>query len=185
MIIRNAYRGVHRAGTWIDGRGLAISFSTGPVATHYATHPNNRGDHVENARVYCCDLTIRKPLLNNPHDPFISFTDLVEAIGIPNALKIYIEQKDWVCSTDMWDTYQKKVGLTYTEMLSSENWEEHLCNLDVQLYPLLDNNEYIGWFKAAGFDGAVFQGSGVGNGQPEYVIFDRTQARQIHLAYIG
>lgn len=185
MIIRNAYRGVHRAGTWIDGRGLAISFSTGSVATQYATHPNHKGDIVENPRVYCCDLTITKPLFNNPKDSFISARQLIDAVGPGKALQIYQEMEEVVKSTDTWARIQEQFKFDYKIMFEFRKFERHLFGLDIPLWPLLANDEYVSWFKEAGYDGAVFQGSGVGNDAPEYVIFDRAQARQIHLAYIG
>lgn len=182
MLIKNVFRGTH--GGDIKGRSPNTYFSTEAVARIYALSPNDANDLCVNPRVYQADITITKPLVNNPHDPFITAVALVIAIGEENTRTIYLEQEAWVCSTDMWRELQATSGLSYSGMMSKTNWLLFAQVLDVQLYPLLDNPKYMAWFKEAGYDGAIYNGSGVGGGSPEYCVFDFYEQVNSTAAYI-
>lgn len=175
-----AYRGEHgkRADEALQSRLGSIAFGTVDAAKYYAKNPNNRADMVVESRVIKAEVTIEKPVMNNPHDPFIDFPIIVEAIGVDKAKQIAIELKDHIFNTNNWCELSDEHGCaTVEELFEKLGVEKALDELYVDAYPVFDEEKYVQWFRDAGFDGLVQGGNGVTAMEPEYKIFSPEQAK--------
>lgn len=189
-IVVTAYRGEH--GAVIDGQTIqtklgSISFGTVAAAKQYALDPNRRDDVVVDPRVMKAELTITKPVMNNPDDPFIDFTQIIEAIGIDKTKIIASELKEHVFHTDNWDEFAiekgEELGLSEDseifDYLLEKDAQAMLSELYMDAYPVFDSQKYVDWFKAEGFDGVVQGGNGSTACEIEYKVFDPSQIKVI------
>lgn len=58
---------------------------------------------------------------------------------------------------------------------------ERLDELYFEAYPMLDDQGLVRLFKAAGFDGAIYMGSGETFDEVEYRVFDQSQITPISI----
>jgi hypothetical protein len=166
------YRGEHGdTHLPVHSRLASISFGTREAANAYATNPNDTYDCAQNPRVMAAYLSIRKPLINNPNDPFIDFPILASAIGAENARNVFVKFGDYLYNTDNWasnfEMYESVDQVPLNEM----------DGLYLDLYPLLDDPSVVALLKANGFDGAIHAGAGRTAREPEYKVFSADQIR--------
>lgn len=167
------YRGEHGSSSdaVFQSRLGSLSFGDYETASLYATQPNNQADTADNPRVIPAYLVIKRPLVVNGDDPFVDFNLLIDAIGFDRAAVIASELSDFIRNTQAWADLN--TPLSVGEHIAKQ--PEALASLYVELYPILDNPKYVDWLKAAGFDGAIYGGSGATFGKTEYRVFNPEQ----------
>lgn len=169
------YRGEHgdHAGASFHTRLGSLSFGTQNAANSYALSPNDRNDDPVASRVYPCYLAIKNPAINDPDDPFIDLSTISKLVGRDKARIVAIDLADYITHTNNW---QEDVNADdkYTTPVEAFDAGEDLY---LNAYPVFDDPEYVAWFEAAGFDGAIHGGTGETACEPEYKIFDASQAR--------
>lgn len=182
------YRGEHgrlspqleaRFGPSFQSRLASLSFSTAEVASGYALAPNDRTQNSRalQARVTPVYLSIQKPVMNRPEDPFLEMEEVIPALGTRLATRMAEEMAERIEETGNWienfsDDYE---GVT--DLLQRD--PERLRELYLQAYPVFDSPRYVAWFRAAGFDGAVHGGSGESAGEGEYKVFAPEQVKSV------
>lgn len=168
------FRGEHGESTeLIHSRTRAISFGTACAASEYAQHPNRRGDTAFAPRVTPVYLTIRNPALDNRDDPFIEMGDIVEKLGRHRAELIARRFADHVENTGNWVEGFAHDFESVEHLLDME--PDRLADLYLDAYPVFDDDEVVGWFAEAGYDGAIHMGNGITALEPEYKVFDKSQ----------
>lgn len=151
----------------------SLSFGSLAAARQYA-----EGTYLESAsdpRIFECHLNIQKPLFNRA-DPFIDFPEIVAVVGFDLALKLAIRYQDYAINTDNWRCYLDP-GDRYhgvAELYAAE--PDKLEQLYTNIFPILDDPEFVEAAKAAGYDGAIYNGTGANLAELEYRIFDAGQA---------
>lgn len=167
------YRGEHgsTSDAVFQSRLGSLSFGDYETASLYATQPNNQADTADNPRVIPAYLVIKRPLVVNGDDPFVDFNLLIDAIGFDRAAVIASDLADFIRNTQAWADLN--TPLSVGEHIAKH--PEALASLYVELYPILDDPKYVDWLKAAGFDGAIYGGSGATFGKTEYRVFNPEQ----------
>lgn len=168
------YRGEHGKGATdavFQSRLGSLSFGDYATANLYATTPNNLNDNPVNPRVIPAYLSIKRPLMLDSEDPFIDFSALIAALGTSRSIEIARDLDGFIRNTQAWADID-------TDLSVGEYLDQHpeaLSSLYVEVYPILDRPKYVDWLKAAGFDGAIYGGSGASFGTTEYRVFDPSQ----------
>lgn len=173
--LRVVYRGEYgAAATGFRTRLPSLTFTASPdVARIYATTPNRRGDSVSAPRVIAAHLAIRRPILETQDDPFFDFAQVERTLGREAAERFAVRYADRVMATSYWEeTY---AGVPSVEALLEQR-PEALRELFVDAYLLLDDPEFVGLARAAGYDGAIHLGNGASALEVEYRVFDAEQA---------
>lgn len=162
----------------------SYSFGGLEVANHYAgvsvegdyTDQNDFSDwHSKAHRVYPVYLNITNPVVNWK-DPFIEYPDMVKSVGEEITLQLLIKHQDHVFNTDNWhcniDPDEK-----YGDVATVATKAPHLLvDIYLDIYPILDDPLFVEEAKKRGFDGAIYNGTGVNMRNQEYRIFDASQA---------
>jgi hypothetical protein len=172
------YRGEHGAdeGQDIQTRLPSITFARDPeIASFYATDPNNWNDTPINPRSIAAYLRIENPIIKNDSDPFVDFKELIPKLGEPFARKMAIKHGDRVTYTNNWDENYADKYDGVAEALDDD--PRNLDGLYMDLYPLLDDPEFVEAAKAAGYDGAIHIGNGESATELEYRVFDQKQIK--------
>lgn len=174
------YRGEHGNN---NGEGLhtklpSLSFGTENTANLYALQPNNRSDVVHAPRVYPVFLSIQNPVFNDVNDPFIDIAIIEDKLGIEEAVRVAREHEDHVMNTNNWYELSDELGVDSVDELLKKH-PERLGDLYLNIYPVLDDPEFIRACRAAGYDGAIHGGSGESALEPEYRIFSPGQAYSV------
>lgn len=151
----------------------SLSFGSLAAAQQYA-----EGTYLESAsdpRIFECYLNIQKPLFNR-EDPFIEFPEIVAAVGFDLALKLAIRYQDYAMNTDNWSCYLDPNDhyRGVADLYAAE--PDKLEQLYTNIFPILDDPEFVEAAKAAGYDGAIYNGTGANLAELEYRIFDANQA---------
>lgn len=147
----------------------SLSFGDRETALSYAHHPNRSGDVPAYPRVHVAYLTIRKPVVNQPDDPFIELTTLEAVFGPDNAVRIARKFARWIMQTSPWVGGEIRAQ-SVEELLDVD--PVALARLYLQAFPLFDDADEVARMKAAGFDGAIYGGAGLNAGEIEYRVFD-------------
>lgn len=173
------YRGEHgkHDGAEFHTRSGSISFGTLRAANVYAAEPN-RLDLDPVARqplVIPAYLRICTPLICDPDDPFIDVATLREALGLEQARRIALKFSSHIEDTGRWDEDFAPAFSSAKEMIEVASAEE-LDRLYFAVFPLLDDPVEVDLLRSAGFDGAIYGGSGQTALEPEYRIFSAAQA---------
>lgn len=169
------YRGEH--GPMDDPRnGMqtllgSLSFGSKEAASHYATSPNRRDAKAVAPRVYPAHLLIENPFFNNPNDPFIDFNIVEEKLGVEIATQYFVKYAGYAENTNNWLEINDGSQFQGVEDFARKH-PERMGELYMELYPLLDDPEFIRILRDHGFDGAVYSGSGETALEPEYRVFD-------------
>lgn len=180
------YRGEHgrvsarsqsRFGPSFQSRAAALSFSSAEMASVYALNPNDRADSADHSRVTPAYLSLQKPVMNRPDDPFLEMGDVIAAIGRPLAMRLAREMAEHVEATDHWREAYEASYAGVADLLESSPGK--LDDLYLQAYPVFDEPRYVAWFRAAGFDGAVHGGSAASAGGAEYKVFSPEQVKSV------
>lgn len=153
----------------------SLSFGSYKAAVTYATQPNDRRHGIAVcSMVHAVCLDIRKPLVNDETDPFIDISVLIEHFGVEVATTFAIKLSDHIENTNNWYELADEHGFSSLDNLISSR-PDLLGQLYCNIYPLLDDHEFIALAKQAGFDGAVYAGSGETALEPEYRVFSPEQ----------
>jgi hypothetical protein len=166
------YRGQHGdGGKPIETRQGAVTFSSSPeVAGLYATEPNVRGEVAKQPRTMPAYLSIKKPFIRSPHDPFIDGQHLIKHLGQGEARRILNKFADHVHNTSQW---QEEInGNGEFEHVSDflAKHPQRAGELYFDAYHLFDDPKEVAGLKAKGFDGAIHGGSQ--GDDVEYKVFD-------------
>lgn len=180
------YRGEHsetpekaRLGTF-DSRLGSLSFGTARAASHYAMFPNVIFESAQTPRVIPAFLSLQKPLINRPDDPFIELSEIAAAIGEKKARQIAFEQHGHITNTNNWTDNIGKRYASVADFLKADR--SAIQRLYLNAYPVLDEPRYVTWFRVAGYDGGIHGGSGETTGEAEYKVFCATQVRSVFAA---
>jgi N12 class adenine-specific DNA methylase len=174
------YRGEHGAGATgkLQSRRGSLSFGSLDAAETYAAVPNDHEDNADHPRIYPAYLRITKPVINTPDEPFIDFKQIADAIGKEKALTIARELENEATNTNRWMDELRQEYDTPLEFLQKNpvsKWNE----LYMDAYHVFDRPQYVDWFKAAGYDGAIHGGNGDTAHDVEYKVFDADQVRSV------
>lgn len=166
------YRGEHARSSdaVFQSRLGSLSFGDYETASLYATQPNNLSDSPINPRIIPAYLAIKRPLVVSD-DPFVDFSLLIETLGFERAAVIATDLAGYIRNTQAWADLNS--SLPVGDYITKH--PEALASLYVELYPILDDPKYVDWLKAAGFDGAIYGGSGASFDKTEYRVFDPAQ----------
>lgn len=149
----------------------SLSFGSAEAASLYAQHPNVRGMTAECPRIYPAYLIIKNPFINGA-DPFLDFTKVEETLGKDIALLFFDRYADHAEDTNNWlddiNVDEKFTSVQQFLKLHPERGGELYANI----YPFLDDPEFIAHLKARGFDGAIYGGCGENSMEHEYRVFD-------------
>lgn len=171
------YRGEHGEPGEVpfQTRQGSITFVDHPrAASRYATVPNDRRDTPRSPRVFRVTLDIRKPVINQPGDPFIDGTLISMVVGEEKARGILTRHADAIESTDNWH----RLGAGFADACHFlKERPECFGELYLEAYHVLDDANAVDVFREAGYDGAIYRGSGVTRNNVEYRVFSPCQVR--------
>jgi hypothetical protein len=147
------------------------------AAEHYAREPNVACDRDNERRPTLIEaqLTLTRPWVNSPDDPFVDFITLVKDLGADIAFGEFLRHEKEVQNTNAWEEVAEQGYVSLTDVKARA--PALLDTLCVQIYPLLDCKKNVGELRSAGFDGAIHMGSGETMNAIEYRVFDRSQIK--------
>ena len=119
-------------------------------------------------------LKIKKPVLNDPDDPFMDLSVLIGAVGDEIARAAAIRHADHIENTNNWDDISSETRIDFVEQFL-EKYPGRLVDLYLNAFPLFDDPKVIDALKEAGFDGAIYGGVGDNALEVEYRVFDKDQ----------
>lgn len=168
------YRGQHGAiipGQPIQTKSGSITFTHSPAtASAYAEVPNQQMEP-QTPHVLGAYVSIEKPWINDQSgDPFVEVSKITDALGFDRAKHYANKYFEQIMDTNNWEEhYDAKYGAV------NEVPDAELGDLYLQAYHLLDDPEFIAELKKAGYDGAIYGGSGESALETEFRIFDESQ----------
>ncbi len=175
------FRGEHGEGAPSLGfhtRRPSISFGSRRAAEIYSGSPNDRGADIRAAapRVIRAFLRIGRPIVDRPDDPFIDASALAGALGQGAALALLRRHSSFVENTNNWE---ERFARRYRGVgdLIDRDPAAATAGLYLEIHPVLDDPEAVRAMRRAGYDGAIYGGSGENSGETEWRIFDAAQAR--------
>ncbi|HDR9103475.1 TPA: hypothetical protein QDB04_000195 [Burkholderia vietnamiensis] len=172
------YRGQHGAAEhWAESKLGSLSFGTQRAASIYAMSPNNRNDKALSPKVFPVYLDIRNPFVN-AQDPFLDLSRYAEVFGLEETKRIALKFEDHVMNTNVWLELSEDIKHPTVEKLMTE-YPDRLLELYFNIYPLLDDVEEVARLRTAGFDGAIYDGSGETATETEYRAFSENQVRSV------
>ena len=145
------------------------------VASIYAEEPNDSNDIGGSARVVPAYLSIKNPIINNPNDPFVDFSDLIEKMGPLSAEKFARKFADYIENTGNWQENFADKYESVADLLDKN--PAALSELYMDAYALLDDPDFVDTAKSYGYDGAIHVGNGVSADAMEYRVFDESQVK--------
>ncbi len=151
----------------------ALSFGSANAANVYALNPNRQDDFPISPRITSAYLSIKKPLMNRPDDPFIELGDIAKNISRNFAMEISLAMKGHITNTCRWCDDIGKDFENFDEYFHSSAFD--LSDLYFDAYALFDEHRYVAVIKKAGFDGAIHGGSGATFGEAEFKVFTAKQ----------
>lgn len=192
VISETVYRGVADPAYLLSGaQGMAsISFCIDKnAAIAYA----QSAEHGSEPCVIKAIVNLYQPLPFDRHDPFIQVGDFSDWLNDDvGTLHFLMKFKNHLTNTDSWGGFVDELCLKFphvdlmdTEETIEFSWintkeaiKERLC---LQVWPLLDDREFIDIAMERGFDGAVYQGSGITTDTTEVRVFEGKSVSVIHL----
>jgi hypothetical protein len=171
------YRGEHgEPGKMLfQTRQSSITFVDDPrAASRYATQPNDRRDTPRSPRVFRVTLDIRKPVINQPDDPFIDGAQIARVVGAEEARAILVRHAAAIENTDNW--HRLGAGFTDVSRFLREG-PERFGELSLEAYHVLDDPKAVKAFRKTGYDGAIYRGSGLTRDDVEYRVFSSFQVQ--------
>lgn len=154
----------------------SLSFGDRETAHRYAHYPNRSEDLSAYPRIHAVYVAIRRPVVNQPDDPFIDLTTIEAALGRQSAERIAKKFSAWLKQTSPWRSCEISAA-SVEEFLEGD--PDGLACLYVQAFPLFDDPEEVADMKAAGFDGAIYGGMGFNAGEIEFRVFDAASVREV------
>lgn len=158
----------------------AFYFSLVEVANRYADPAMDKAGPEDTPRIYPVRLSMKKPFINQPNDPFLELSDVAARLGLLEAMRIARKFASWIEATDNWKGRINRVGYyrNVDHYLKCKDGE--LSKLYFQAYPFFADVEEVEKLIERGYDGAVHRGNGYGSADfPEYCVFNTTQIRSI------
>jgi hypothetical protein len=152
----------------------SYSFGDPETASVYALEPNNANDRIESPRIYPVYLIINKPFFNDPGDSFVDFDHLEERLGRDVAVEFFLRYAAKIEMTNNWQEEINPDSEWGSVRSFFESHPERMSELYMELFPLLDDPDFVAILRSKGFDGAVYCGSGVNAVEDEYRVFDRS-----------
>jgi hypothetical protein len=165
--------------TGFQATRASYSFGDVKIANHYSKN-GPASSYIQDGRerapkVFAVYLDIRNPVVNW-EDPFIEYPELLAAVGDELALKLLIKHQNYVFNTSNW---RERIDpqRTYGDVATLSAQAPHLIkDLYLDIFPILDDPEFVEAAKKRGFDGAIYNGTGENLSRQEYRIFDQSQA---------
>jgi hypothetical protein len=170
-----AYRGEYGPSNSMSTNLGSYSFGTKEAANLYASEPNNAKATVEAMKVFPAQLSIRKPLINDPGDPFVDLKLLKQALGPKEFDRVVKKNIGFVEGTNAFEELADAKGYNSVLDLMKKNPKD-LDNLYMEVYPILDDVKAVKTLQRKGYDGAIYGGSGATAHEPEYRVFSQSQA---------
>lgn len=167
------YRGQHGTSkVKIHTRLPSITFSSMDAAYLYATEPNDRKDTVLHPMVLKAKFRIDNPLFV-ADDCFIELGQIADKLGVNFAWETAIKHEEEIYYTSNWmENFAEK----YRNVEAMMEDDMSLINdLYFDAFRALDDEEFIDWALACGYDGAIHTGNGDTAGVIEYRIFTKKQ----------
>lgn len=176
-----AYRGEHGEVADLSTRHGAITFCNEfRTCEEYARFPNNAHDTPVDPRVLVGQLAIQNPFINQPDDPFIDGSHLVNLLGYDEAIRIACKFAEHIQNTNQWERISEDhPAVTVEEYLGYHH--AHIYNVYFSAYPYFDCVEEVEKLKQLSYDGAIIACCGLGAGAVEYRPFS---VEQITVQYV-
>lgn len=173
------FRGEHAEGPAQLRTLLAsFTFSDAEVASLYAMQPNDSSMEAESPRIYPVYLRIRRPFRGNDYgDPFIDLSEIERLFGKEEAIRLALKFEDQIMNTGYWQETWYGDFWTVKDMVEAH--PDRLGDLYFNLFYLLDDPEEVERLRQAGYDGAIYDGSGESSGSTEYRVFSPEQVWSI------
>jgi hypothetical protein len=170
-----AYRGEYGPSPDVSSQLGSLSFGSKEAANLYARDPNRMGDVVQTSKVFPAQLSIRKPLINTPDDPFIDLGALKKALGQKEFDRVVKQNAARIENTGAFDELASSKGYTSVADLMKKD-PKALDKLYMEVFPVLDDPKSVKALQKRGYDGAIYGGSGANALEPEYRVFSASQA---------
>ena len=173
-MLYEAYRGQYgHKDALIHSRYPSIAFSSEEAAIIYANNPNQRDDIVICPVVLKAVVSIENPIIINYDDCFVDFDYLINVFGVDFTWRMAKKFFYYIVETNNWEEY---FSSDYSDLEALERKEPHrLADLYMDIYPLLDDAEFIAHARNKGFDGAIHIGNCVTSSLLEYRVFSQDQ----------
>ena len=165
----------------LRSRTRAFYFSKIEVANRYADPAMTTTAGPEDTpRIYPVRISMRKPFVNQPNDPYLELSDVAARLGLLETMRIARKFAQWIEATDQWKDRVNASGYYRDVDHYLKCKDGKLSLLYFQAYPFFADTEEVGKLIDRGYDGAVHAGNGCGSeGFPEYCVFNTTQIRSI------
>lgn len=171
------WRGEHGAhdGGDLQTRHGSLSFGDRNTACIYATDPNDRHDIVVAPRVSAWYLRIRRPVMNEPSDPFMDLPLLIDAIGREHTTELALRMSSGIMETNNWEEkFSDQWGCDLEGLLRFR--PACLDELYLPAYRIMDDREACAMLARAGYDGAICCGMGENALETEWRVIDPADA---------
>lgn len=172
------FRGEHgvRDDNFVQCRVATISFGTLEAAVTYATKPNTYSDNPpKDPRVLPAFLSLRRPFINDPDDPFVDLGMVQKVLGYEEALRVGRKFADAIENTNNWEAISEGLRTAKTPNPTVRGWlrkrPEDITKLYFDAYDYFDDAVEISKLRAQGFDGMIHAGTSETLGQHEYKVF--------------
>jgi hypothetical protein len=150
----------------------SLSFAGLEAASQYSIRD---WDVATKSHIHEVFLNIQNPVFNS-EDPFIEYPEIEAVVGKELATALVIRHSDHVMNTGNWNEHLDP-GMAYrnvAELLAAQ--PEKIEDIYLDIYPILDDVEFVHTAQKAGYDGAIYIGTGANMQESEYRIFDASQA---------
>lgn len=177
MVFRGEHSECTPSTAVFQSRCTTLSFSDAESASLYAMQPNDRSLYSQehsNPRVFPCYLSIKKPIVNEPSDPFMEFGHLADQIGKDEALRVFQRFSEHAENSSLFEELSAEHGVTSFADVA-QLLPEKLDEMIINTWVLMDDPQFIQCIKAKGFDGAIYAGSGATMNSIEYRVMDMSQ----------
>lgn len=169
------FRGQHGAlEHWGETLLGSLSFGSAEAASAYALQPNVVKMIVQAPKVFPVFLDIRNPFVSSDDDPFMDLSRYEAVFGLEETRRIALKFKDYLEHTNAWLETAEEHDLDSVETLVATR-PDLLLELYFEVYALLDDPAEVARLRVAGFDGAIYGGSGETALQAEYRVFSEDQ----------
>lgn len=156
----------------------SLSFGSAAGASAYAMSPNVTTMVVQAPKVFPAYLDIRNPFLDCGDDPFLDLSRYADLFGIEETVRVATKFKNYVEHTNAWLEMSEEHGFDCVIDLANAR-PDLLVELYFEVYALLDDAAEVALLRAAGFDGAIYGGSGETAMETEYRVFSADQVRSV------
>jgi hypothetical protein len=182
------YRGQHRgdaAPEFLESTVASFSFGDADIATTYAEQPNY-GDKFywgKAPAVMPAYLKIENPFVNygchsnSSCEPFIDISTAIARLNLTQeeAFELARFGSEGIQNTNNWEEISKEFDVHSIDELIEQH-PEKVPDLFFEIFYMLDDHRWVNRIKEAGYDGAIYGGSGENEAEAEYRVFDQSQA---------